>query len=139
MGHARAATGAGALADADASVTLDNPLCGDRVTMQARLSNGAVAAIAHRVRGCVLCQAAASVIGAHAPGATPADVAAARDAVRALLEDGVAVPEDAWPELSVFTPVAGHKNRHECVLLPFEALVGALTEAGNPRSGGPVR
>ena len=133
MALARAATGAGTLAGADASVTLDNPLCGDRVTMQARLAGGAIAAVAHRVRGCVLCQAAASVIGAHAPGAAPADIAAARETGRALLEDGVAVPNDAWPELSVFTPVAGHKYRHRCVLLPFEALERALNGAGNPR------
>ncbi len=109
MGLARAAAGAGTLAGADAArVTLDNPLCGDRVTMEARLSNGAVAAVAHRVRGCVLCQAAASVIGAHAPGATPAEIAAAHDAVRALLEDGVGVPGEAGAELSAFTRVAGH-------------------------------
>ncbi len=133
MAQARAATGAGTLAGADARVTLDNPLCGDRVTMEAKLSNGAIEAVAHRVRGCVLCQAAASVIGAHARGATLAEIAAARDAVHALLEDGVAIPDNAWPELSVFTPVAGHKSRHECVLLPFEALERALSGAGNPR------
>ena len=30
-----------------------------------------------------------------------------------------------WPELAAFAPVHAHKSRHECVLLPFEALYQA--------------
>ena len=47
------------LEDPDASVTVDNPLCGDRVTLDLRLADGRVAAVGHKVRGCLLCQAAA--------------------------------------------------------------------------------
>ena len=34
----------------------------------------------------------------------------------------------SWPELEMFRPVGGVKSRHECVLLPFEALCAALDE-----------
>lgn len=131
LGKAREATGAGTLENADARVTVDNPVCGDRVTMEIRLSDGDVSAVAHKVRGCVLCEASASVVGANAPGATRAEIAAARDAVTALIEDGVEIPADGWSELSIFRPVTAHKSRHHCVLLPFEALSRALDEAGS--------
>jgi hypothetical protein len=34
----------------------------------------------------------------------------------------------SWPELAAFAPVHAHKSRHECVLLPFEALIRALDQ-----------
>ena len=129
LGKAREANGAGTMEEPDAHVTVDNPVCGDRVTMEIRLSDVGVAAVAHKVRGCLLCEAAASVIGANAPGATRAEIAAARDAVTALIEDGVEIPVDGWSELSIFQPVTAHKSRHHCVLLPFEALSRALQMA----------
>jgi NifU-like protein involved in Fe-S cluster formation len=113
----------------DASVTVDNPLCGDRVTLDLRLAEGRVDAVGHKVRGCLLCQAAAAVIAARAPGETPA--ALQRTAERqglAIRKDPVAA-EGLWPELAAFAPVHAHRSRHDCVLLPFEALTRALGAA----------
>ena len=112
-----------------ASVTVDNPLCGDRVTLDLNLADGRVLNVGHKVRGCLLCQAAAAAISERAPGETPA-------ALRALAQDlGDAIaraPETAgrrWSELAAFAPVHAHKSRHECVLLPFQALTQALDRA----------
>ena len=113
----------------DASVTVDNPLCGDRVTLDLSLADGRVREVGHKVRGCLLCQAAAAAIGARAPGETPM---ALRAVARDLGEAIVRAPETAagiWPELAAFAPVHAHKSRHECVLLPFEALMRALDQA----------
>jgi nitrogen fixation NifU-like protein len=129
LGKAREANGAGTLEDAEARVTVDNPVCGDRVTLELRMQDGHIGAVAHKVRGCLLCEAAASVIGANAPGATPAEIAAACEAVTALVKDGADIPADGWGDLSIFHPVTAHKSRHYCVLLPFEALQRALEEA----------
>jgi nitrogen fixation NifU-like protein len=126
---ARAAIGHGKLAAPDASVTIDNPLCGDRVTIELSLRDGTVAELAHRVRGCALCEAAASAIGTHAVGATAAQLTAAMSSAAAIVAgtaDG-----GAWPELAVFRPVREHRSRHRCVLLPFEALSKALAQANN--------
>jgi nitrogen fixation NifU-like protein len=111
-----------------ASVTVDNPLCGDRVTLDLTMADGRVREVGHRVRGCLLCQAAAVAIGERAPGETPEALrAVARD-----LGDAIAgAPEAAgqmWPELAAFAPVHAHKSRHECVLLPFAALTQALDQ-----------
>ena len=113
----------------DASVTVDNPLCGDRVTLDLALVNGRVREVGHKVRGCLLCQAAAVAIAERAPGETPD---ALRQVAGALGEAIAREPEAAgrlWPELAAFAPVHPHKSRHECVLLPFDALIRAVDQA----------
>jgi len=78
-----------------------------------------------RVRGCLLVQAAAALIGETAPGL---DRAAAMDGIRharALMADGTPAT-GAWEGLNAFTPAHGLKHRHDCVLLPFEALEACL-------------
>jgi nitrogen fixation NifU-like protein len=111
-----------------ASVTVDNPLCGDRVTLDLNLADGRVREVGHRVRGCLLCQAAAAAIGARAPGETPAALrTVAQDLSDAIAGAAGAAPMP-WPELAAFAPVHAHKSRHECVLLPFEALIRALDQ-----------
>jgi nitrogen fixation protein NifU and related proteins len=131
---ARKARQAARLEAPQASVTLDNPLCGDRVTLDLDLRDGRVGAVGHKVRGCLLCQAAAAVIGERAPGRTPKEL---RDVARELGEAIAQTPEAAgrrWPELGAFAPVHPHKSRHECVMLPFQALTQALDRAEKAHS-----
>ena len=123
---ARKARQASRLEAPQASVTVDNPLCGDRVTLDLTMADGRVREVGHRVRGCLLCQAAAVAIGERAPGETPAALrAVARDLGEAITRAPQAVGR-LWPELAAFAPVHAHKSRHECVLLPFAALTQAL-------------
>ena len=122
---ARAKTGVGKLAEPTKSARRDNPLCGDRVTIDVRLDGqGRIAEIAHQVRGCLLCQASASALSSVAVGRDAAGIAALRhDADRALgREDG-----EAGEPFTAFLPGAAHKSRQECVLLPLEALKDALS------------
>ena len=123
--HAAAAVGHGRLEAPDGTITLDNPLCGDRVTLDVRVRSGRISEISHVVRACLLCQASASMIGAHAVGETMARIGDIMEAVGRMLKEGVPLSDEVWPDLSAFTPVAAHKSRHQCVLLPFEALIKA--------------
>ena len=119
----------------DLTVTLDNPLCGDRVTLDLRLGEGSrvVAAVGHKTRGCMLTQAAASVLARRAPGTTTDELRAVVRGLEASLR-GAAEPEPTWPELEMFRPVHAIRSRHECVLLPFHALEDALAQAESPRA-----
>lgn len=123
---AKAATGSGRLEAPDARVTLDNPLCGDRVTLDVALLDGRVGEIAHKARGCLLCQASASLIGARAPGESPERLREVADRLAQAIASDAEGAGEVWPELSMFAPVRPHKSRHECVLLPFQALIEAL-------------
>jgi nitrogen fixation NifU-like protein len=125
---AAARTGEGRLQHAHASATVDNPLCGDRVRVDVAVSGGRLDGVAHEVRGCLLCEAAASVIGANAPGEPLDQLAALRHALRDFLGSRSPGLPERWPALQMFAPVADHKSRHDCVMLPFDALVEALAK-----------
>lgn len=125
---ARDASGARRLEAPDATATVDNPLCGDRVTIDLRVAAGRVSEVGHRVRGCLLCEAAAALIAAAAPGRTGEEARAGAAAARAVLAGDGDPPAGAWSDVSVFRPVRDFRSRHECVLLPFEALDRALRD-----------
>lgn len=124
------AHGAGRLAGAQATATVDNPLCGDRITVDVTTSDGRIARVGYEVKACLLCQASASLIGAHAAGASREEIQAIADQIGGMLRQHQPLPGGVWAKLEVFTPVAPHKSRHRCVLLPFEALLKALAESG---------
>jgi nitrogen fixation NifU-like protein len=124
--EAKAAAERPRLPEPDASVTRDNPLCGDRVTLDLAFApDGTVAAAGHKTRGCLLTQAAASLLVRRAAGASPDELERAAADLRAILREDAGA-EPAWPELAMFGPVRAVKSRHECVLLPFDALGEAL-------------
>jgi len=128
VARAREAFGEGRLASATSSITVDNPLCGDRVTLDLEKSDGTVKAIGHEVKGCLLCAASAATIAAFAPNRSPAELREMAQAAKALMKEGSPVPE-RFAGLRVFTPVHATKSRRDCVLLPFEALGKALDAA----------
>ncbi len=122
---AKAKVGAGKLASPTKSARRDNPLCGDRVTIDVTLDGqGKIKEIAHQVRGCLLCQASASALASVAVGRDAAGVANLRhEAERAIGRE----PGEAHEPFAAFAPVRDHKSRQECVLLPLEALADALS------------
>ena len=122
---AKSKAGAGKLVAPSKSARRDNPLCGDRVTIDVKIDGtGHIAEIAHQVRGCLLCQASAAALASIAVGRDAAGVAELRlDAERAVGREAGKAREP----FDAFEPVAAHKSRQECVLLPFEALKDALS------------
>ena len=126
---ARAGKAHGRLEAPNGSATVDNPLCGDRVTIDVALAGEVVEAVGQLVRGCLLCEAAGALIADAAPGQAPAALREVRPALAAMLEHDAPPPGGAWRELECFVPVRPYKSRHECVLLAFEALEKALEAA----------
>ncbi len=120
---AKSKVGAGTLAAPTAKAMRDNPLCGDRVTMEIRLDErGRIAELAHKVRGCALCEASASALTPRAIGHTAADIADLRREIDAVLRG----ESQGTGDFAAFAPVAEHRSRRDCVTLPFEALRAAL-------------
>jgi nitrogen fixation NifU-like protein len=126
--RAQAGRAQGRLEHPDATATLDNPLCGDRVTIDLELADGKIAAAGHKVRGCLLCEAAAAMIAEQAPGRSPGELIGLNDNVRAYLQQDGALPT-GWDCIEEFAPVKAVKSRQDCVLLPFRALAQALKQA----------
>jgi nitrogen fixation NifU-like protein len=122
----RDAKARGRLDAPDGSARVDNPLCGDRVTMDISVKDSRISAIGHRVRGCALCEAAAEIITQTAVGLNAEEMSAIETATRAYMTS--AATDHPWQRLSVFAPVRDVKSRHECVLLPFMAINRAIGE-----------
>lgn len=105
---------------------VDNPVCGDRITIDLTLENGTVTAVGAKVQGCALCQASIAVIADNVIGKAPDVLPAVAQAVEAYLAGkGEDLP---WAALSAFSPVRAAKSRWECVMLPFRAANKALAE-----------
>ena len=117
------ATGAGRLPSPDATASVHNPACGDRVTVELALEEGRIAALAHLTHGCVLTQASAALLAAAAQGRDEPGLSALADSVRGFLKGGPA-PQG----YEVFDGVTGHAGRHVCVMLPLEAALKALSQ-----------
>lgn len=129
MRLAAEAHGAGRLPHPSASVTIQNPVCGDRIALDILLDDGRIARIGHETRACVLCQAAASLLSEIAPGLKTKDLAPLYEQIKNWLEGQGSPPDSPWESLAHFLPVSEFKSRHRCVLLPFEAARDAVTQA----------
>jgi nitrogen fixation protein NifU and related proteins len=124
------ANGAGRLRPPFRSHTEHNPACGDRITVDLRLEDGRISAMAHDTMACVLAQASASILGAALTGHAPAELLKLRQDVLAMLQGGEA-PDGDFGRYAQLADVARLPGRHRCVLLPIDAALKAL-DAGKP-------
>ncbi len=112
----------------DRTVTVDNPLCGDRVTIDLVMKGEAVDKIGHKTRGCLLCEASSCLITDHAPGEKLSDLQLKAQALIGAFSDEKQMLSDLWPGLETLAPARNYKSRHDCVTLPFQALIAALQD-----------
>jgi nitrogen fixation NifU-like protein len=68
----------GEIADADASVRVENPACGDLMQLALKLAAGHIAEVRYRTRGCVAAIACGSALTEMLIGLTPAEAAGLR-------------------------------------------------------------
>ena len=133
--HDRAPRNCGTLADATHHATVDNPLCGDVVTVQTRIVDGVVCDVVFEGRGCALSQAAASImttmVHGHSTEASRRLAASFEQFVQAAPDAAIPDELDAeLGELRAFSGVRKFRSRRVCAMLPFRALLQAF---GPPR------
>jgi NifU-like protein involved in Fe-S cluster formation len=122
--------GAGRLAAPQGSAERIAKLCGSRVTVDIALDGqGRVSEFAQDVKACALGQASAAVLGAHVLGADLAEIEMARNALRAMLQDGGEPPIGRFSDLAMLEPVKAYPARHASTMLAFEAAAEAVRAA----------
>jgi nitrogen fixation protein NifU and related proteins len=114
--HFRRPRNAGDLADADRVGEAHNALCGDRVRIGYRLSEGRISEVRHRSEACAICTAAASILTERVRGMTPTSAASVTE------NELVGALESEIPE-----------ERRACAVLPLEALRHATGAETDPR------
>ncbi len=116
------------LEDATVSLKKNNPLCGDEITIHARLDDGKVAAIAFEGQGCSISQASASMLTESVQGKTEEDAASLAREFRAMMEGKVDPDEDAFGDLIALKGVVKYPVRIKCAVLGWDVLQEALGE-----------
>lgn len=109
------------------SATRVSPVCGSKIIADVDVAAGCIRAAAlDAAKACTLGQASAAVAAERAIGAD----AAALAATRAALADFLAGRAEAAPEgWEAFAPARPHRARHPSILLPLDALIGAVEAA----------
>ena len=117
-----------------ASAEKSSSVCGSRVIVDLVTDGeGRIVALGQEVRACALGQASAALMGAHAIGRTPDELAAARDSLAAFLKGEGEAP-GAWPGLEIFAEARRFTARHPSILLAFEAAAEAAARAREGQS-----
>lgn len=124
--HFRRPRNRGRLGGEAVSGRADNPACGDVVQVWARVSDGEIVQATFDGHGCLLSQAAASMVTVLVRGKTREAVASLRSAfAEALQPDGEALPPE-FGDLRALEGVRRFPSRARCAVLAFDALAEAL-------------
>jgi NifU-like protein involved in Fe-S cluster formation len=106
-----------------------SPTCGSTLRIQVKLDpEGRVDSVSQEVHACAFGQASASLLAAGASGRTLDDVSQASEYLADWLSGARRDPGN-WPGLAALAPARTRKSRHGAILLPFKALVLAMTSA----------
>jgi NifU-like protein involved in Fe-S cluster formation len=116
------------LASPDGSAVRVSPVCGSKIIADVQVAGDRLAAVGlDATRACTLGQASAAVAASVVPGMNTAALAA----TRAALADFLASRSERAPAGWVaFAPARAHRARHASILLPLDAVLAALAEAG---------
>jgi nitrogen fixation NifU-like protein len=129
LDHYRRPRNKGTLENADASVEMKNPLCGDEICLQVAFEEGSVCDLRFAGRGCSISQASASMMTQLVKGKSAAEIETIRSRFRDLmLGDESAANDQSLGSLRALSGVARFPARVKCALLAWNALETALAE-----------
>ena len=127
LDHYRRPRNKGTLPDADASVQMRNPNCGDVIDLQVKFSGDTVAELRFSGGGCAISQASASMMTQIIAGKSAAEVDTIRNRFRELmLGDATAATDAQLGSLRVLSGVSRLPVRVKCALLAWNALDSVL-------------
>ena len=117
------------ISDYNAEANIDNPFCGDEVTVQLRMEDDRVSAICVHGSGCAITQASASMMGELVEGKRRSEVANSATIMRRMLTEGQEPntdDADAIGDGISLRDVSRFPIRIKCALLAWATLEDAL-------------
>ena len=103
----------------------DNPLCGDRLTIEIELAGDRIQDIAFQGSGCAISKASASMMTADVKGKTTAEAAELFERFHAMVT-GAEGDAGALGKLAAFEGVREYPSRVKCATLPWHTLRAVL-------------
>ncbi|HEY0529584.1 MAG TPA: SUF system NifU family Fe-S cluster assembly protein [Gemmatimonadaceae bacterium] len=127
LDHYRRPRNKGQMENADATVEMKNPLCGDEIALQVAFEGDSVADLRFSGRGCSISQASASMMTQLLKGKSAEEIDEIRTRFRDLmLGDATAAEDPKIGSLKALSGVARFPARVKCALLAWNALESAL-------------
>jgi nitrogen fixation NifU-like protein len=106
----------------------NNPLCGDRISLQVRVEDDVIRDIGFQGSGCAISKASASLMTGAVQGKTSLEAEALFQAFRTMLAGG----GDAPGKLAAFAGVRAFPARVKCANLSWHTLHAALQHRAEP-------
>jgi nitrogen fixation NifU-like protein len=129
LDHYKRPRNRGRPAGADRSAVGDNPLCGDKVTVFARVADGVVTEVGFEGSGCAISTASASLMTESVKGRPVAEVAKLFDRFHEVVT-GTSDAHSDLGKLAVFSGVREFPLRVKCATLAWHTLRAALEGGG---------
>jgi nitrogen fixation NifU-like protein len=128
LDHYKSPRNKGPLPEATVSARKDNPLCGDEITLHARMEDGKVTEVAFEGQGCSISQASVSMLTEATRGKTIEEAGELAGEFRAMMEGTVDPDEDAFGDLVALKGVVKYPVRIKCAVLGWDVLQEALSQ-----------
>ncbi len=112
----------------------NNPLCGDRISLQVRVDGDVIREIGFQGSGCAISKASASLMTGAVQGKTTAEAESLFRAFHDMLAGGPDAPADptSLGKLAAFAGVRSFPARVKCANLSWHTLHAALQHRAEP-------
>ena len=110
----------------DATATAVSKACGSSVTVDLLLSGEVISAVGQNVNACALGSASSVIASSKLVGKSYKEIYEIRQELLNMLQNNGPVPRGEWSELGLFESAKDLKNRHQSILLVFDAVLSAL-------------
>jgi len=110
----------------DVTATAVSKACGSSVTVDLLLDSEVISAVGQNVDACALGSASSVIASSKLVGKSYKEIYEIRQALVNMLQNNGPVPRGEWAELGLFESAKDLKNRHQSILLVFDAVLSAL-------------
>ena len=110
----------------DTTATAVSKACGSSVTVDLLLNGEVISAVGQKVDACALGSASSVIASSKLVGKSYKEIYEIRQELVNMLQYGGSVPMGEWSELGLFESAKDLKNRHQSILLVFDAVLSAL-------------
>jgi nitrogen fixation protein NifU and related proteins len=131
LDHYRRPRNKGPIEDADETVVMKNPLCGDEIMVQLRYDGDSVSDIGFSGRGCSISQASASMMTQLVKGRSREEIESLRGRFRDMVMGTENASDDkSLGSLRALSGVSKFPARVKCALLAWNALSEGVRRRG---------
>ncbi len=131
--HYRSPRNRGELDSPSVEISMNNPVCGDEITLQLEVAGEIVSSVRFRGQGCSISQASASMMTQQLEGKSLAEARALAELFTRLMHgDPDAAADRTLGDLRALAGVAKFPARVKCALLAWNALSEAEKALDSP-------